>query len=208
VSQNHPREKLLQCGVQRLSDLELLMLILGRGSRTNRLQPLAKSLLTILDRNRTPSMEQLLELDGIHTARAAMILAALELGRRRHQSGIRIRGPEDAFELIRYLGDRNQEHFLCLTLNGAGELIERHTVTVGLVNRTLIHPREVFAPALKDRAASVLVAHNHPSGNLEPSSEDIQITRRLQDSGELLGIPVLDHIIFHRTDFRSLLGSS
>ncbi|MCB1137117.1 MAG: DNA repair protein RadC [Leptospiraceae bacterium] len=200
-----PREKLLQYGVERLSDKELLMLILGRGSRRKRLAPLATSLLKILDQNPGPDLHTLCGLDGIHNARAAMLLAMLEFGRRKHGSAPPVAGPEDAFQCIRHLGDRNQEHFLALTLAGNGALIRRHTITIGLVNRTLIHPREVFAPAVADRAASLIVAHNHPSGDLEPSEEDRRITSRLQDCGEMMGIPVLDHIVFHSKGFRSIL---
>ncbi len=181
------------------------MLILGRGSKSHSLQAMARTLLELLDANPEPGQKQLLELEGIHTVRAGMIQAIMEVGRRRYSFGSPIEGPADAFQIIRHLGDRKQEHFLCLTVNGAGHLIKLHTITIGLVNRTLIHPREVFAPALDDRAASILVAHNHPSGNLEPSQEDREITERLQNAGDLMGIPVLDHIVFHSSDFRSIL---
>tara|TARA_B100001939_G_scaffold136321_3_gene118391 strand:+ start:31441 stop:32061 length:621 start_codon:yes stop_codon:yes gene_type:complete len=201
-----PREKLVQSSVTRLSDVELWMLVLGRGSRSHSLEKLARSIMETLDSNPNPDLKQLTALQGIHTVRAGMIQAILEIGKRRFScKGSAIGGPEDAFQMIRNLGDRKQEHFLCMTINGAGELIQVHTVTIGLVNRTLIHPREVFAPALKDRAASIIVAHNHPSRNLEPSQEDREITRRLQDAGDLLGIPLLDHIVFHFSDYRSIM---
>lgn len=201
-----PREKLARSTIEQLSDLELWMLILGRGSKNRKLEPLAQSVMDLLDRSRSPTLQDLTSLNGIHTIRAGMIQATLELGRRRYaRNGHPITGPEEAFQILRSLGDRKQEHFLCLSLNGAGDLIQLHTITIGLVNRTLIHPREVFAPAMEDRAASILVAHNHPSGNLEPSQEDRDITRRLQEAGDLLGIPVLDHIVFHSRDFRSIL---
>lgn len=99
---------------------------------------------------------------------------------------------------------RKQEHFVCITLNGAGEVIETRVVTVGLLDSAQIHPREVFANALADRAASVILVHNHPSGNLEPSPEDIAITRRLVQAGEMLGIPVLDHVIVGPSGYLSL----
>lgn len=204
--QQGPREKLIRSGVDRLSDLDLMMLILGRGSRKHRLQELARCLLSTLEGNNLPTLKELCQIQGIHLARATMLLAALELGRRRYASGTIISGPEDAFSMVRHLGDRKQEHFLCLTLAGNGSLIRKHTITLGLVNRTLIHPREVFAPALEDRAASILVAHNHPSGDLEPSEEDRRITSRLQDCGELMGIPLLDHIVFHQEGYRSVMA--
>ena len=200
-----PREKLVRTGADRLSDQELLMLILGRGSKGNRLSKLARSLLKLLDENRDPSVQDLTSIEGIHFVRAAMIQAMLEFGRRRQRKGHGVQGPDDLFQAVRHLGDRPQEFFLCIPLDGAGRIIDVHTVTIGLVNRTLIHPREVFAPALMQRAVSIIVAHNHPSGELEPSQEDRQVTRRLLECGELLGIPLLDHIVFHSEDFRSIL---
>ncbi|HZD43102.1 MAG TPA: JAB domain-containing protein, partial [Methanomicrobiales archaeon] len=99
---------------------------------------------------------------------------------------------------------KKQEYFLCITLNGAGEVIEKRTITVGLLNHSLVHPREVFADAITDRAASVILVHNHPSGSLELSSQDIAITRQLAESGSLLGIRVLDHIIVSKNGYLSM----
>jgi DNA repair protein RadC len=139
-------------------------------------------------------------------SRSASLAAAFELARRiflpvRH----RIRLPADVLPLLERFADRNQEHFLALSLNGAHEIIRVRTVSVGLVNRTMVHPREVFAGALTDRAAAVILAHNHPSGSLQPSAEDDEITRRLVSAGSTLGIPVLDHVIFGATGYYSYL---
>jgi DNA repair protein RadC len=108
---------------------------------------------------------------------------------------IKITKPDDILPHVVDLILKKQEHFICFTLNGAGELIEKRTLTVGLLNHSPVHPREVFADAITDRAASVVLVHNHPSGSPEPSAPDIEITRQLAEAGTLLGITVLDHII-------------
>jgi DNA repair protein RadC len=111
----------------------------------------------------------------------------------------------DTLPLLERFADRNQEHFLTLSLNGAHEVIMVRTVSVGLVNRTMVHPREVFAGPLTDRASAIILAHNHPSGSVEPSAEDDEITTRLLSAGETLGIPVLDHVVFSRSGYYSYL---
>jgi DNA repair protein RadC len=120
----------------------------------------------------------------------------LEFGRRKWAVSQRIRQPADIYSLIRHYADRRQERFICLSLNGAHEVLAIRIVTVGLVNRTIVHPREVFADTILDRAASVIVAHNHPSGDLHPSGEDDEITSRLRAAAEILGLNFLDHLIF------------
>lgn len=116
-----------------------------------------------------------------------------------------IRTPSNIFALVQPLASAKQECFFAVTLDGAHQPIRTHLVSKGLVNRTVVHPREVFAPAIEDRAVAIIVAHNHPSGQLEPSSEDIEITRRLSSAGEILGINVLDHLIFNTTNWLSFV---
>jgi DNA repair protein RadC len=128
----------------------------------------------------------------------------MELGRRHYGPTPRhIGSPADAWDALKHFGDRRQEHFFVLCLNGAHHLVRHEIVTVGLLNRAMVHPREVFAPAVEQRAASVVIAHNHPSGNLEPSEEDREVTRRIADAGEILGIGLLDHLIFSRDSWFS-----
>jgi DNA repair protein RadC len=132
-------------------------------------------------------------------------VAAFELARRFLQrERPRIRGPEDVLPYIQHIAHKNQEYFLCLTLNGAGEVIRVRVVTVGLLDSSQVHPREVFAEAIADRAAAVILAHNHPSGLLEPTPADLQITRQLAEAGRILGIEVLDHVIVSQHGFLSL----
>lgn len=196
--QERPREKLLYKGAAALSDLELMAVLLGRGSKGYPVMSLAANILKLLDtRGVFPDLATLQDIRGVGEARAAMISAAMEFARRRIQpAGIKITLPTDILSLIRHYADRKQEYFLCTTLNGANEIIATRVITVGLVNQSQVHPREVFADAITDRAAAIIVAHNHPSGSISHGKADREITTRLLGAGELLGIRLLDHIIF------------
>ncbi|HET7224328.1 MAG TPA: DNA repair protein RadC, partial [Candidatus Eisenbacteria bacterium] len=135
---------------------------------------------------------------GVGPARGAALVAAFELGRRAAESGTPsaiIRGPEDVLSQVRDLVRARKEHFVVLLLNARHELQSRETVSIGSLNASIVHPREVFQPAIVHSAASVVLVHNHPSGDPEPSEEDLEITRRLTGVGELVGIGVLDHVI-------------
>jgi DNA repair protein RadC len=204
---DRPREKLRKKGPEALSDVELLAVLLGSGTKTHDVMALAGRILKTLDESGgRPSLEELQAIEGVGPAKASLIAAALEFARRRIKpEGVRISFPPDVLPLIRHYADRKQEHFLCTSLNGASEVIATRVVSVGLVNRAQVHPREVFADPITDRASAVIVAHNHPSGGLAPSKEDIEITNRLKAAGETLGIKVLDHIIFNRTNYYSFL---
>ncbi len=202
-----PRERLLCHGAAALGDAELLSLLVGFGVRGSSVEAIAASLLTLVDsRGMETDLEEIRAIPGIGAARAAQLMAALEFCRRRFRpAGMRIRSPEDVLPAVRHFADRLQEHFLCVSLNGAYEVNAVRIVSIGLVNRTIVHPREVFAEPLKDRAAAVVVAHNHPSGNVEPSSEDREITERLASAGRILGVQLLDHVIFSLERYYSSL---
>lgn len=202
-----PREKLLFRGVAALSDQELLSVILGAGIRKRGVEQITVSVLETLDsKNGQVSPETLTSIPGIGKAKATLILAALEFSRRRLcPSRTRIGFPKDVLPLISHYSDRKQEYFLCLSLNGAHEVLALRVVSIGLVNRALVHPREVFADPLSDRAAAVVIAHNHPSGNTDPSSEDRQVTDKIKKASEVLGINLLDHIIFSGDGYYSFL---
>ena len=168
---------------------------------------LASKLLGILDgAGPAPSIGRLCKVQGVGLAKASLVIAALEFARRRiRPRGVKITFPPDVYPLIRHVADRHQEHFLCVSLNGANEVIAVRTVSVGLVNRALVHPREVYADPITDRASAVIVAHNHPSGNLVPSQDDLDVTRQLGEAGKILGIRLLDHLIFNQSNYYSLL---
>jgi DNA repair protein RadC len=197
-TRDRPRERLLASGPESLSDHELLAILLNTGIRGKNVSALAKELLGQINRHKDiPPVKELSRLSGVGTAKACAVAAMLEFGRRRWGAvGIRIQQPGDIHSVLRYHADRKQERFLCLSLNGAHAIIAVRIVSIGLVNRTIVHPREVFADPIIDRAAAVIVAHNHPSGNTEPSEEDDAVTGRLRASADILGLHFLDHLIF------------
>lgn len=205
--QERPREKLAARGVSALTDHELLALMIGSGNRNRGVERVASDLLDFLDLiDDVPEPSDLLAVEGIGPARSALICAALEYARRRFRPARRRIGePADVLPLLSHWSDRPQEHFLTLSLNGAHEVLRVRMISRGILDRTVVHPREVYADPLSDRAAAVIVAHNHPSGKLEPSTEDRELTDRLRGAGDLLGIPLLDHVIFSTEGFYSFL---
>jgi DNA repair protein RadC len=206
---SRPRERLLRGGPAALSDHELLAVLLNTGIRGKNVAALAAELLELLDREKNiPSVRDLQTLSGMGVGKACSVAAMLEFGRRRWgHAGTRIRQPQDIYSLLRHHADRKQERFLCLSLNGAHEVLALRIVSIGLVNRTIVHPREVFADPISDRAAAVIVAHNHPSGQLKPSPQDDEITVRLKAAAGLLGLSFLDHLIFTETAWFSYCQS-
>lgn len=201
-----PREKLVARGPQALSDAELLAVLIHTGTKGKSAIELASAVLKEAGPHFARwTVADFVRFAGIGEAKACQILAALELARRHFQRGPgRIEKPEGALPYLAPIRDRKQEHFLSLTLNGAHEVIESRVVTVGLLTSSQVHPREVFADAIADRAAAVILAHNHPSGNLDPSPEDLALTRQLVEAGKILGIEVLDHVIVTKHGHRSL----
>jgi len=200
-----PREKMLAQGAAALSDEELLAIMLNTGIKGKNVRELAGDLQGFLDKSKGfPSIREISLLAGIGQAKACSVAAMLEFGRRRYGSfSAKIKNPSDIFTLVRHYADRKQERFISLSLNGAHEVLAVRIVTIGLVNRTIVHPREVFADIIQDRAAAFCVAHNHPSGQLICSPEDEEITERLESSARLLGLHFLDHLIFSETNWWS-----
>ncbi len=203
---DRPREKLRRRGGQALSDEELLALLLGSGARGRGVLELAGEILARFGGDlRDVNLERLETIPGVGSATACRVVAAAELSRR-YNSRERpvIREPADVVPYVQEIVNKKQEHFLCLSLSGAGEVLACRVVTVGLLDAALVHPREVFADAVADRAASVIIAHNHPSGVCEPSAEDLTLTRQLAAAGRTLGIPVVDHVIVTRGRISSM----
>lgn len=200
---DRPREKLARYGAARLSDLELLMAIIGSGNKQADVGKIAREVLKIVrQKGGDVSYDDLRNVVGLGEAKIPVILASLELARRYLLDSNQpiIDSPEKAVELLADIRDKKQEYFVCLTLDGANRLIAKRVVTIGTLTASLVHPREVFA----DRAASIIVAHNHPSGSLEASQADKDVTSRLAEAGKLLGITFNDHIIVTKTDFVSI----
>ncbi len=204
------RERIRQKGPQHLSDHELVALALRTGTKKAPVLALAQRVTQALDTAQGDVLyETLSSLEGVGETKAGAVMAALELGRRYSAvSSEKVRSAAEIYPFFRHFRDRRQEHFLVASLNGAHEVLAVRVVSVGILNRTIVHPREVFADAIVDRAAAVIVCHNHPSGQLEASDEDQAITKRLSAAAEILGITLLDHIIINpRGGFLSFVES-
>jgi DNA repair protein RadC len=204
---DRPREKIRNRGVSALSDTELVEVIIGRGTRQRDVREIARDISGMLRERKEIRYEDIRSVGGIGPTRASQIIACFEIGRRyyaRDANAARVTRPEDVLPLVAFLRDKRQEHFCCITLNGAGEVLGNRIITIGLLNHSLVHPREVYADAILDRAASIICVHNHPSGSLEPSSQDIAITAQLREAGTLVGIQLVDHLIVTKTGHLSM----
>lgn len=196
---DRPREKLIASGPRSLTLPELIAAIIGRGTVKTDALAIGKMVGAILMENTYQTkISDLCDIDGMGEAKACQILAALELARRFPPPDQRlavIKKAEDVLPFVNQYRYDRQENVVAITLNGAHEVLNVRLITRGLVNESHIHPREVFSDAVVDRAAAIVLVHNHPSGNLTPSKQDIMVTEKMARAGELLGIKVLDHMI-------------
>jgi DNA repair protein RadC len=208
-----PRERLLKLGSEALSAQEILAVILGRGNKGESVMDISQNLIKrfrSLKGVASASVEELTQMKGIGPAKAAQIKAALELGKRLEaDAGEKpkpiLKSPDDvAAEVRSQLKGKKKEHFLVLCLDTRNRLIASRPVSIGSLDTSIVHPREVFKEAVSACAASVIFAHNHPSGDPEPSKEDVELTKRLAKAGEIMGIDVLDHIIVCDKSYLSL----
>nr|WP_036652180.1 DNA repair protein RadC [Paenibacillus pini] len=210
--EERPRERMMKYGASALSHAELLAILLRTGTRQESVVHLAQRILTQVGSIRNLvdlSIEELVAIKGIGSAKAIQLKAGIELGQRlgatRMDGPVTIRSPHDAAEVLteqlRYL---QKEHFVCLFLNTKNHIIAQETLSIGSLNASIVHPREVFRAAMKCSSASIVCAHNHPSGDPTPSPEDISLTTRLVEAGSIVGIDVLDHLIIGDGGFVSL----
>lgn len=202
-----PREKFEKYGPSKLQDYELLAILLGSGIKGLNVLELSKKILKVISRigigNIT--LDELVKIKGLGHAKAISILASIHLVDRitnhRHRE---IVNPESVWLLCNDIKNSKKEHFVAFYIDAQNTLIERRIISVGILDASIVHPREVFEPALQLSAASIIVAHNHPSGSLEPSDADIEVTRRLVEAGKLLGVEVVDHVIVTKERFASI----
>ncbi len=212
-SSERPRERLVKRGPSSLKTSELLAILFRTGTRSLNVIELAEKMLNKFGSLRAmarASIKELQEFEGIGLAKAVEIQAAFELGQRlATEEGLErptIRSAKDVARLmIPEMQSLDREHFKILLLNTKNHLIQTYTVSVGSLNASVVHPRECFRPAITAQAASIILVHNHPSGDLEPSPEDMNLTRRLRDAGDLIGIKVLDHVIIAGNKYVSLM---
>jgi len=209
ATQELPREKLNRRGAAALSDIELLQAVIGSGGKGNDFKQIAKNLNATIQKigSENLTIDDVKAIKGIGDAKATVVFAALEFWRRKFtkQTAPLIDSPEKVVEQLDFIKNKKQEYFVMLTLNGARRLINCRTITVGTLMSSLVHPREVFSPAIEDRAASIIIAHNHPSGSLDLSEQDLDVTRRIRQAGEILGIALDDHVIVAGDDYVSAL---
>ena len=200
-----PREKLVAKGVEALKNEELLAILLGSGIQGKDVRKLAKEIVAMLDKGFDElTLSKLCNIHGLGIAKASQILASIELSKRYLiRSNKRITDAKDVYDELKSFTTKSQEYFLVITLDGASHIINTRTVFIGTLNQSLVHPREVFADAIADRAAGIIIAHNHPSGTLEASRADISITQRLKEVSKLVGIELLDHVILSRHGYYS-----
>jgi DNA repair protein RadC len=208
VEEERPRERLLQSGPGVLTDADLVAVLFGTGGPGEGVLELGTrvtSAIPLRQLHRVP-VEELLLVKGLGQARAAQLLAAAELGRRLWPDGdaaALVRGPETVFDLTRDIRGANREHFVGFYLNSRNQVLRREIISIGSLNASIVHPREVYQPAIAVSAASLILAHNHPSGDPTPSEEDLAITRRLVEAGRILGIDILDHVVVAKDAYAS-----
>lgn len=203
---DRPREKMLAKGAAALKEYELLAVLLGSGTQDKDVIRLSREIIKLLDDDfESLTLGRLVEIHGLGNAKAMQLLAAIELSRRYLiRQNVRISSAEDVHRELKEYADKRQEYFLAITLDGASHIIEKRIISIGTLNQSLVHPREVFADAVTDRAAGIIIAHNHPSGQLEPSIEDRRVTKRLKEVGTIMGIELLDHVILSKNGYLSL----
>ena len=207
-----PREKLVHYGPEKLTNAELLAILLRSGKRGENVLIMAEKIIKKFSEKglQNTNFEELNYYSGLGPAKACEVVACFELGRRflQNKKAVLIMSPEDVWREMADLRDNKKEHFVVFFLDIRNQKIKRQVVSIGTLNANLVHPREVFEDAIRHNSAQIIVAHNHPSGDTEPSDEDLQITHRLKKAGEILGIELLDHVIVAGEGWLSLKESN
>jgi len=203
---DRPREKLEKYGVKKLTEFELLAILLGSGIEGLNVIQLSKKILDTIQKIgiKKITLEDLLKTKGLGKAKASQILATVELGQRlQTDKRRRILSAEDVWNSCTDIRDSKKENFVAFYIDTQNCLIERQIISIGTLDASLVHPREVFEPSVRLSASSVILAHNHPSGNCDPSQDDIGITKRLTEAGKILGMEIADHVIVAKDKFLS-----
>lgn len=204
-----PREKLIKYGANKLSNIELLAIILRTGKKGESVLALANRFLRKINLEKIAEFSywEFRKISGIGPAKACELLSCVELGRRIFEDKkvniSQLLTPQDVFDNLKDIRVSKKEHFVVFFLDSRNQEIKREVISIGTINASLVHPREVFEPAVKYLAVQVILAHNHPSGDLTPSEEDLIVNKRLSEAGKIMGIEVLDHIIVTKVEFLS-----
>lgn len=209
TKRSHPdiRELTLKNGIGYPSDSELLMLMIGSGTKEMPVNILARKVMETLNTsNQENLIENLKNIKGMGDSKTLAIAAALELGRRRNSYlNAVINKPSDIIPYIQHYAMEQKEHFICASLNGAHEILKIRLISIGTINKTLIHPREIFADPISEHASAIICSHNHPYGECTPSAADIESTKIIKNSADILGIAFLDHIIISKNKYFSFM---
>ena len=207
---DRPREKLYHRGALSLRDEELMMIILGSGIKGKSVNLVAKRVVNFIKEkmlgkeNFNEMFDDLKKIEGVGFAKTCMLIAAFEFFSRCTEKVINsITSAGDVLPLVDFILPKKQEYLIAFNLDGRNRVISKKTVTIGLIDQSLVHPREVFTDAIKQMATSIILVHNHPSGDLDPSMDDLKTTEKIKKAGELLGIPLLDHIIVSKKGYYS-----
>lgn len=205
---DRPREKLEKYGPGKLADAELLAILLRTGTKDLNVLKLSQKILQKFEKEKIVeiSIEELKKIHGLGPTKACEIVACFELGKRmlKDKKSSILLSPKDVWERMEDIRGSKKEHFVVFYLDSRNQEIQRDIVSVGTLNESLVHPREVFEGAIKYNAASIIIAHNHPSGDLEPSQDDIEITKKLIHAGKILDIKIIDHLIVTKTGVNSV----
>jgi len=203
-----PREKMEKYGPEKLKDEEILAILLRTGLKGMNVVTLSKKILQTFRENGIgeATVAELKTIKGLGAAKACEIVACFELGKRllKDKRTAVLLTPKDVWERMEDIRGSKKEHFVVFFLDSRSQEIRRETVSIGTLDESLVHPREVFESAIRHNASGIIVAHNHPSGDPTPSRADLAVTRRLRDAGDLLGIPLLQHVIVTARDFSSI----
>lgn len=209
---DRPREKLVKYGPNKLTTTELLAILLRTGIKGKNVIELSNQILKLFgtDNIKQVTYEELRKIKGLGKVKAAEIIACIALGKRllQEKQQLIMTSPQAVFDSLKDIRSLKKEHFIAIYLDTRNQEITREIISIGTLNASLVHPREVFEPAVRNLAASIILAHNHPSGDLKPSREDLSITKKLVDSGNLLDIHVLDHIIVTGKAYTSMKEAS
>ena len=205
-----PREKYIERGIDSLSDMELLAIIVGRGIKGKNFLSVSRSLISrmrsILAAKKNITLDSIQDIDGIGEVTGMKILCGIELGKRLYEivdvEKMFVRNSQDAYLALKQIGKRKQEHVVALFLNSRFEVISKKTICIGSLDGVNVLPRDIIIPALELNASSVVIAHNHPSGDSSPSQEDVEITRRISSALERVGLSLLDHIVIAENEWR------
>lgn len=206
---DRPREKLIAKGADNLKDSELLAILLRTGTVGKNVIEIASQILSKYSKKRLLQMtyNDLSKISGIDSAKATTLLSAFELSKRALEVNDTnlpvISDAKDAVAQLSDMRDLKKEHFVALYLNAKNQLVHKETISMGTLNANLVHPREVFEPALKYSAAQIIAAHNHPSGDPKPSEDDLEVTKRLTEAGKMMGIEMMDHVVISKNSYFS-----